>query len=62
MQDRIGFRGNIHAELLWREPSGDTPDWRVWRNSVTSNTKDEDVPREINLCRSMRAIVGFKPA
>jgi hypothetical protein len=61
MQDRIDFRSNMLAELMWTEPDGDTPDWRVWRNSLEPSYDDQGLFYDMDLCRSMRAIVGWKP-
>jgi len=60
MQDRIGFRSNMLAELMWTEPDGDTPDWRVWRNSLEPSHDDQVLTHDVDFCRSMRAIVGWK--
>lgn len=63
MKDRIGIRGNIRAELMWTEPLGEAPDWRVWRDcSRASNAGSQDNFNDANLCRSMRAFVGWKPS
>jgi hypothetical protein len=61
MQDRIGARGTILAELGWREPPGEKLGCRVWRDSVKAGDNDYDMRQEVDLCRSMRAVVGWKP-
>ncbi|KAJ6576596.1 hypothetical protein DFH09DRAFT_1149810 [Mycena vulgaris] len=63
MADRISMRGRITSEFGLTEPEP-SPDWRVWRNRLSS-PRDEplDEPRpSTNLCRSLRAFVGWKPA
>src|ERR1700721_766188 len=29
MMDRIGMRGSMASKYLWKEPSGEQPDWRA---------------------------------
>ncbi|KAJ7650178.1 hypothetical protein FB45DRAFT_887172 [Roridomyces roridus] len=62
MSDRIAMRGRIGSEFGWVEPDS-TPDWRVWRNRLPSQ-RDEafQPPSSADLCRSLRAFVGWKPA
>ncbi|KAJ7455356.1 hypothetical protein B0H11DRAFT_2067763 [Mycena galericulata] len=66
MADRIAMRGRIASEFSWTEPEP-APDWRVWRNRISSR-RDESTgdrvrrPSSANLCRSLRAFVGWKPA
>jgi len=57
MKDRIGMRENIWAELLWSEPSGEKPDWKVWRDSLRDR---QEVPDNAGLCRYIRVSVGRK--
>ncbi|TFK33245.1 hypothetical protein BDQ12DRAFT_738933 [Crucibulum laeve] len=67
MQDRIGMRNHIFSHLSWEEPAGDNPDWRTWRgrlNSTDSAANDGHplvMPEPGDLCRSIRAFVGWKP-
>ncbi|KAJ7475936.1 hypothetical protein FB451DRAFT_1245281 [Mycena latifolia] len=68
MADRISMRGRINSEFSWTEPDP-APDWRVWRNRLSSprdesSSRDEQPqPRSsTDLCRSLRAFVGWKPA
>lgn len=60
MKDRMGVRGNIRSELKWSEPPGDTPDWRVWRNSAKTTNENQANPNGADLCRSIRAFVVWK--
>lgn len=61
MKDRVGIRGSMHTQLMWTEPSGEAPDWRVWRDSSRVSTDEhQDNHDDANLCRSMRAFVGWK--
>ncbi|KAJ7158655.1 hypothetical protein C8R46DRAFT_396374 [Mycena filopes] len=67
MADRISMRGRVGSEFGWSEPEP-SPDWRVWRNRMSSHRENESLgerPRSSsseNLCRSLRAFVGWKPA
>lgn len=59
MTDRACLRDSIRAELSWSEPRGGLPEWRVWRNSLSSHdmeTKPEEKPE---LCRNLRGFVCF---
>lgn len=63
MMDRIAFRKHIEAELSWKEPLGDRPDWRVWRSNmdvkgIPEHGGQNDPP---NICRAMRAFMAKKP-
>ncbi|KAJ7773356.1 hypothetical protein B0H16DRAFT_1512087 [Mycena metata] len=64
MADRISMRGRVSSEFNWTEPDS-SPDWRVWRNRMSSH-RDEALggrpqPSSSDLCRSLRAFVGWKP-
>ncbi|KAF9073461.1 hypothetical protein BDP27DRAFT_1289309 [Rhodocollybia butyracea] len=59
MTDRIGMRDNIMFELLWPEPAGERPDWRVWRKSL--DMKPIEAPPSTNICRAIRGFVAWKP-
>jgi len=64
MKDRIGIRGCIGAELMWSEPPGPLPDWRVWRDSLEMQREDDEftlVDRDMDICRSIRGFVCWKP-
>ncbi|KAJ7126888.1 S-adenosyl-L-methionine-dependent methyltransferase [Mycena epipterygia] len=64
MADRISMRGRIVSEFNWTEPEP-SPDWRVWRNQISSHCDEplrESRPSSPDLCRSLRAFVGWKPA
>jgi len=63
--DRIGMRGCILSECSWKEPLGERPDWRVWRNRLDIKaTHDTSLlsPGQPELCRSLRGFVGWKPS
>lgn len=64
MADRIAMRGRIGLEFGWTEPLP-SPDWRVWRNRISprrEESPDERFrPSSADLCRSLRAFVGWKP-
>ncbi|KAJ7761879.1 hypothetical protein DFH07DRAFT_814409 [Mycena maculata] len=64
MADRISMRGRIASEFGWAEPDS-SPDWRVWRNCLSSQREEMLGGRSrhpsANLCRSLRAFVGWKP-
>jgi hypothetical protein len=63
MKDRIGIRGCIGAELMWAEPPGQPPNWRVWRNSLEMQHDDDEstLCEDVDLCRSIRGFVCWKP-
>ncbi|KAI6042857.1 hypothetical protein EDC04DRAFT_2655008 [Pisolithus marmoratus] len=58
MADRACLRDNIRAELSWSEPRGGLPEWRIWRNSLSSQDV-ETIPEEPELCRNLRGFVCF---
>lgn len=58
MTDRIGMRDNIMFQLLWAEPPGERPDWRLWRNSLVIQ---EENPPPRDVCRTLRGFVAWKP-
>ncbi|KAJ3824700.1 hypothetical protein F5878DRAFT_312394 [Lentinula raphanica] len=60
MTDRIGMRDSIMFELLWAEPAGERPDWRVWRNSLEIKSIEQPDPA-VDICRSIRGFVAWKP-
>ncbi|GAW10209.1 S-adenosyl-L-methionine-dependent methyltransferase [Lentinula edodes] len=60
MADRIGMRDNIMFELLWPEPAGERPDWRVWRNSLDIKPVEQSEPAA-DICRTIRGFVAWKP-
>ncbi|KAJ3744450.1 hypothetical protein DFH05DRAFT_1190394 [Lentinula detonsa] len=60
MTDRIGMRDSIMFELLWPEPAGERPDWRVWRNSLDIKNVEEPEPA-VDICRTIRGFVACKP-
>jgi hypothetical protein len=60
MTDRIGSRARIKSDLLWTEPLGEKPSWKIWRDGADLSEVDEPPGRYI--CRSMRAFVARKPA
>ncbi|KAJ7707607.1 hypothetical protein B0H17DRAFT_1033226 [Mycena rosella] len=62
MADRMSIRGRISSEFGWTEPEP-SPDWRVWRNRLPSPREESLGERQpSDLCRSLRAFVGWKPA
>ncbi|KAJ7170762.1 S-adenosyl-L-methionine-dependent methyltransferase [Mycena crocata] len=65
MADRISMRGRITSEFGWTEPEP-SPDWRVWRNRLSSHQDEAPSGRSrsssTELCRSLRAFVGWKLA
>ncbi|RDB26274.1 Demethylmenaquinone methyltransferase [Hypsizygus marmoreus] len=72
MADRISMRSSIIGQFGWSEPSGDRPDWRVWRSTVAKAQLSDatspwsEIPSwpglktEVDLCRSTRAWVAWK--
>ncbi|KAJ7104060.1 S-adenosyl-L-methionine-dependent methyltransferase [Mycena belliarum] len=64
MADRISMRGRITSEFGWAEPEP-APDWRVWRSRLSSPRGEygceQPASSKTNLCRSLRAFVGWKP-
>ncbi|KAK7033191.1 Methyltransf-25 domain-containing protein [Favolaschia claudopus] len=64
MADRISMRGRVTSEFGWAEPEPQ-PDWRIWRTRMSQHRGDSSEERSQvgpNLCRSLRAFVGWKPA
>ncbi|KAJ7227287.1 S-adenosyl-L-methionine-dependent methyltransferase [Mycena pura] len=64
MTDRMSMRGRVASEFGWPEPDP-SPSWRVWRHRMSSH-RDEAPSASLRpgseLCRSLRAFVGWKPA
>ncbi|KAI0077929.1 hypothetical protein K474DRAFT_1706959 [Panus rudis PR-1116 ss-1] len=69
MTDRIAMRTKIDRSLSWTVPvyNNELPDWRVWRSRVGSLDSDlytlvaEANNADMDLCRSLRGFVAFKP-
>ncbi|KAL4064410.1 hypothetical protein J3A83DRAFT_4101084 [Scleroderma citrinum] len=57
MIDRTSLRSNIRSELSWNEPSGRSPEWRIWNSVSSCETESEENPE---LCRNLRGFVCFK--
>lgn len=70
MADRIGMRGSVMTQFGWMEPTGERPDWRVWRTNLeklklpldnrTSYESTESTGPRVEFCRSMRGFVAWK--
>ncbi|KAH7924284.1 hypothetical protein BV22DRAFT_1091159 [Leucogyrophana mollusca] len=60
MADRTSVRGSMNSELLWSEPSGKPPEWRVWRNSLPLQAI-ESTQEGRDMCRSLRGFVCLQP-
>ncbi|KAG6821297.1 hypothetical protein H0H93_000158 [Arthromyces matolae] len=63
MTDRIGMRA-LMSQLNWPEPPGQRPDWHVWRAKVPAEDRspfNSSIPAIPDLCRSIRAFIGWKP-
>ncbi|KZP25216.1 S-adenosyl-L-methionine-dependent methyltransferase [Athelia psychrophila] len=58
MRDRINARDVIRTQLHWEEPVDSVSDWRDWRDSVIHSGDGQSTD---NLCRNIRALVGWKP-
>ncbi|KAJ7678912.1 hypothetical protein DFH06DRAFT_1078177 [Mycena polygramma] len=65
MADRMSMRGRVTSEFGWTEPEP-SPDWRIWRNRMSSHRGEtlgeRPRPSSTELCRSLRAFVGWKSA
>ncbi|KAJ6531899.1 hypothetical protein B0H19DRAFT_1189137 [Mycena capillaripes] len=65
MADRMSMRGRVTSEFGWPEPEP-SPDWRIWRNRMSSlrgeTLGEQSRSSPTDLCRSLRAFVGWKPA
>jgi len=65
MADRISMRGRVNSEFSWLEPEP-SPDWRIWRTRMSQRRGEtlgeQPHPSPNDLCRSLRAFVGWKPA
>lgn len=60
MADRTSLRGRMQAELMWSEPIGKPPDWRLWRNSLPQEGACSSRDESAEYCRSLRGFVCFK--
>jgi hypothetical protein len=65
MTDRISMRDHL-ISVAWPEAPGEQPDWRCWRSTLENNKSSADSlsvnPNDSqDLCRSIRAFVGWKP-
>lgn len=58
--DRMGVRQLMMASLMWSEPPGDRPDFRVWRHNLGAHAIQNTNASE-ELCRSLRGFVAWKP-
>ncbi|KAI6025964.1 hypothetical protein F5J12DRAFT_456230 [Pisolithus orientalis] len=59
MTDRARLRDSIRAELSWSEPRGGLPEWRIWRNSLSSQDVETKPEEKLELCRNLRGFVCF---
>ncbi|KAI6108072.1 hypothetical protein F5141DRAFT_1189090 [Pisolithus sp. B1] len=59
MTDRACLRDSIRAELSWGEPHGGLPEWRIWRNSLSSQEAETRPEEKPELCRNLRGFVCF---
>lgn len=60
MADRTSLRGRMRSELMWSEPIGKPPDWRLWRNSLPQEDTCSSPDESTEYCRSLRGFVCFK--
>ncbi|KAF7970068.1 hypothetical protein HWV62_25038 [Athelia sp. TMB] len=58
MRDRINARDVIRTQLHWEEPPDSVSEWRDWRHSVVHTEEGQSTD---DLCRNIRALVGWKP-
>ncbi|KAJ7067032.1 hypothetical protein C8F01DRAFT_1120047 [Mycena amicta] len=64
MADRMSMRSRVHSEFGWKQPE-QSPEARLWQNRMLHHREEANgaVPRSTaELCRSVRAFVGWKPA
>jgi len=72
MTDGMGIRMSLASQFGWTEPPGDPPAWQIWRTMVVKadlnegncsffNSPPSTTETAPDVCRSIRAFVGFKP-